>query len=213
MSKFLIKRDPFNKEKKSKEEITLVDYNIFEIDENEKKILIQCEKNIIFHQEKTKEHLIAISETLYEAQRVLAKHGNGTFRTWFESLGLKKDFVYMCLKRNELSLELKSDKIFNIPEKAVKIINRAKEVIDIEEIKVVIERENPSKIAKIITESLSGNPTNLKENPAEIIEKNEDNLEMRLKKITKDIKYYAAVLKELKLKKIEIEKEIEDSYK
>ncbi|MGL4733111.1 MAG: hypothetical protein ACRCWN_05430, partial [Fusobacteriaceae bacterium] len=116
------KREVFRGEpvKKINEYRPIADYERLELEEREIKSLIECEKNIIFHQQKTKEHLMSISETLYEAQGILSSHHGGTFRMWFEDLGLKKDFVYMCLKRYNLYLHYEKDVVMELPEKIIK---------------------------------------------------------------------------------------------
>lgn len=173
MNKFLGKREIFQEvKKKSNEYKEIVDYNSLEIEIEDKNKLIECEKNIVFHQQKTAEHLMAISETLFNAQEVLASYGNnGKFRLWFESLGMKKDFVYMCLKRYGLYVQYNMNKVMELPEKVVKEITKQDSEVVYEEADIVkiIEATKPSvilkeikedKLSSIFNKSLSGCPTN-----------------------------------------------------
>lgn len=163
MGKFLKNRDVFKGEvaKKINEYKPVADYELLEVNDREKKELIECEKNIIFHQQKTKEHLMAISETLFKAQEILANHRGGTFRIWFEDLGLKKDFVYMCIKRYRLYLDYENDRVMELPEKVIKEITKESRDIQFsdEDIVKIIEAEKPATILQEIKCELSGNPT------------------------------------------------------
>ena len=129
MANFFKDRKTFKEISKVKivdEYISKVNYNALEVNDSDLKKLIECEKNILFHQQKSIEHLLALSETLFEAQQVLANYKNGSFRNWFENVGLKKDFVYMCLKRYNLYLSYNSDKVMAIPEKIIKELSNKK---------------------------------------------------------------------------------------
>ncbi|SJZ88331.1 hypothetical protein SAMN02745174_01843 [Cetobacterium ceti] len=193
---FLNKRDPFNKEKIEKVEESLVDYEALEIVGEDKKNLIKCEKNIIFHREKVKEHLMSISETLYEAQQVLAKHGNGSFKIWFEKLGLKKDFVYMCLKRYSLYLEYNKENIMLLPDRTVKDLVRLNIEKNSEIILEILDSGKVGEKIKEIKESLSVRPTNFLENNIRNYK-----IEGELKKIEKNILKYKEKILELENQK------------
>lgn len=208
MSKFFKNRDPFKGDavKKINEYKPVANYDIFEIDIEEKKELIECEKNIIFHQQKTTEHLMAISETLFKAQHLLANHGTGNFRSWFEDLGLKKDFVYMCLKRYNLYIHYEKESVMSLPEKIVKEITKENNPVKFQEEDIIkiLESEKPGEIIKEIKNHLSGNPTNdYIDLPSE--EEKRKEKEKQLKEINLEIKYYQEMLKILKKKKLEIE--------
>lgn len=127
MAKFLKERKTFKESdsvKKIDDYKTVVNYYSFFLDDDDLKKMIDYEKNVLFHQQKSKEHLLALSETLYKAQKLLANYKNGGFRDWFQALGLKKDFVYMCLKRYSLYLDYSNDKVMMIPEVIIKDISK-----------------------------------------------------------------------------------------
>ncbi|MGL4534733.1 MAG: hypothetical protein ACRCUA_06725 [Fusobacteriaceae bacterium] len=219
MSKFFKNRDPFKGDvvKKINEYRPVANYDILEIDIEEKKELIECEKNIIFHQQKTAEHLMAISETLYKAQHLLANHGTGNFGIWFEDLGLKKDFVYMCLKRYSLYLHYENETVMSLPEKIIKEITKENtpQKFQDEDIIKILEAEKPAEIIKKIKFRLSGCPTNEiisshKDRDGIVVEIYSSNEELkkeqRLKAINVEIKELEKKLESLKKEKKKIEK-------
>lgn len=177
-----------------------IEYEEFGIIENEvKNRLIQCEEKAIHHAKIMSNSVMELSRVFSEAQALLASHHGGGFKKWFEELGFKKDFVYMCLKRNDLFLELSDEKVFVIPEKAVKTISKIKDRIDIEEVKEIVNSEKPTEKAKEKENGLSGHPT------TEIIEieftKNENKIKLieeRIAKYSKIIKNLEEELKNLK---------------
>lgn len=173
--------------------ISRINYQEYGIIENDLKIkLINCEKKAVHHVSEMAKNVMELSKVFSEAQNLLSDHNGGTFKVWFESLGFKKDFVYMCLKRNNLFLELDEEKVFLIPEKAIKTISKIKDKIDISEIKEIINSEKPTEMAKEKENGLSGNPTTEIEE-AIIIEDSED----EIRKIEKKIAEYNRIIKEL----------------
>lgn len=162
MSKFFKDRTAFKEVKKVKivdEYLPIVDYTELGLKEEDLKKMINCEKNILFHQQKSIEHLLSLSETLYEAQQVLSNYKNGGFKNWFEEMGLKKDFVYMCLKRYNLYLNYENEKVMAIPEKMVKELSTTKIVLPKEKILEILKSEKPVKRYEEIKNILSGDPT------------------------------------------------------
>lgn len=200
MSKFLRDRNTFREKslgKKIEEYKSLIDYEKYELNAEDLKSMINYEKEVIFHNNKAKEHLISLSETLYKAQQLLANYKNGGFREWFETLGLKKDFVYMCLKRYNLYLDYKDDKVMMIPEVIIKDISKKNLTRD--NVLEILNDEAPQKKYKEIKQNiLSGDPTiysgDIQE--AEIVEEGEiKDLEKKLaekyrhlKELNKEIK-------------------------
>ena len=211
MSNFLKKREVFRGEpvKKINEYRPIADYERLELEEREIKSLIECEKNIIFHQQKTKEHLMSISETLYEAQGILSSHHGGTFRMWFEDLGLKKDFVYMCLKRYNLYLHYEKDVVMELPEKIIKEITKEKPTIELhdEDILKIIEADRPAEVLKEIKTHLLENneTTNVILTRENIIH----NSKARLKDVNREIRDLEKKLKELKKERNTLEESLQ----
>ncbi|MGL4403494.1 MAG: hypothetical protein ACRCTS_07230 [Fusobacteriaceae bacterium] len=223
MSSFLKKREVFRGEpaKKINEYKPIADYEKLELEEEEVKSLIECEKNIIFHQQKTKEHLMSISETLFQAQRILANHNGGTFRMWFEDLGLKKDFVYMCLKRYNLYLHYEKDSVMELPEKVIKEITKEKSEVEFQESDIlkIIEAEKPNEVLKEIKNSFMETGKNIVHSlevdgyeTVEVLPSREEELRNKkiiLKDINKEIRDLEKRLRELKKDKNSLEESLQ----
>ncbi|MEG2588035.1 MAG: hypothetical protein RSA05_07970 [Cetobacterium sp.] len=185
--------------------ISQMDYNEFGIVENElKSQLINCEKKVVYHANQMSKNVMELSKVFSEAQKILSNHAGGTFKKWFEELGFKKDFVYMCLKRNDLFLEVADDKVFQIPERAIKTISKIKDKIDLEEVKEIIYSDKPIERAKEKENWLSGSPTTEIEE-IEVIENNSDKIRELEKKLSeyyrkiKDIEFELSILKNKKI--------------
>ncbi|MGL5348988.1 MAG: hypothetical protein ACRCZO_02560 [Cetobacterium sp.] len=213
MSKFFKDRTAFKEVKKVKivdEYLPIVDYTELGLKEEDLKKMINCEKNILFHQQKSIEHLLSLSETLYEAQQVLSNYKNGGFKNWFEEMGLKKDFVYMCLKRYNLYLNYENEKVMAIPEKMVKELSTTKIVLPKEKILEILKSEKPVKRYEEIKNILSGDPTiySGEISEAEIVVDSSDEIRTleielakkysevkKLQKEIKDIEYRLSIVK------------------
>lgn len=140
--------------------VSIIDYDkcgIIELETRDK--LINCEKKAVHHANEISKNTMELSKIFGEAQNLLANHNGGTFKIWFESLGFKKDFVYMCLKRNNLYLELKEEKVFSIPDRAIKSISKIKDQVDSEKILEIVNSKKPSEVAKETEKELSVRPT------------------------------------------------------
>ena len=181
-----------------------IDYEEFGVIETEVKTqLIDYEKKAIYHATQMGKSIMELSKIFSAAQKILANHAGGTFKKWFEALGFKKDFVYMCLKRNDLFLEVADDKVFQIPERAIKTISKIKDKIDIEEVKEIINANKPTEKAKEKENWLSGNPTTQIED-IEIVGSDYDKIRDLENKISeyyrkiKDMEYKLSILKKKK---------------
>lgn len=184
--------------------ISHVDYEEFGIIENDIKAkLINYEKKAVYHANQMSKSIMELSKVFCEAQKLLSNHAGGTFKKWFEELGFKKDFVYMCLKRNDLFLEVADDRVFQIPERAIKTISKIKDKINLEEVKEIIYSEKPVERAKEKEIRLSGCPTTEIEE-IEIVENGIDKIKEIEKKIVehyraiKDLEYELSILKNKK---------------
>ena len=184
----------------------ILNYDEFDLENFEKEKLIKFEEKVIYHANELSKNTIALSKVFYEAQKTLASSKTGTFVKWFESLGFKKDFVYMLLKRNELFMEVANERIFEIPEKAIKTISKIKNKVDINEILEIVNAEKPVIIAKEKENNLSGYPKDhnsqfedieIIENDSDKIKKIEEEISKYYKKI-KDLEYELSILKKKK---------------
>lgn len=179
-----------------------IDYSIFDITDNEKNKLIECEKELLRGKQEIEKGTFIVAKALYEAQEALANYAGGTFYKWFESFGLKKTFVYMALKRYKIFLKYGNKEISNLPDRAITEIAKLEERIENIDIKEIIEAPKPLKKLEEIKERLSVRRTTDEEiQEVEIIESDME----KLIRIRKEIKYHQEVIKELK----EIEKELE----
>nr|WP_307775934.1 hypothetical protein [uncultured Cetobacterium sp.] len=183
--------------------IPLVDYNEYELDENQKGSMISLEKKVVHHVTELSKNSIELSKVLYEAQNTLAAAKTGSFVKWFESIGLKKDFVYMLLKRNELYQITNREEVFSIPEKTIKKISKAKGDISANELIEVITAIDP---LEKVESYLSGHPKDKNSHieDVEIIENPKDKIKEIEKKIAehykaiKDLEYELKILKNKK---------------
>ncbi len=173
----------------------ILNYDEFELENLQKEQMIIFEEKAIHHANELSKNTIALSKIFYEAQKTLASAGTGSFVKWYEALGFKKDFVYMLLKRNELFMEVENERIFEIPEKAIKTISKIKDKVNVKEILEIVNAEKPVIVAKEIEVSLSGNP---KDKTSEIEEiEIIDNSFDKVIKIEKKIAEYYQKIKEL----------------
>ena len=126
-----------------RETINNINYDEFDVTEEEKNKLIDCEQNIKFHTEK-------ISKALYEANQVLANHNKneGLWRKWLENVGIKKDKANMVIRKYKLFLQSKdigneNIQILELPDRAIKKMTNNDTVFIESEITEIISSDNP----------------------------------------------------------------------
>lgn len=144
--------------KPKKKYIPMLNYNEFELDKQTKEKIINFEEKVIYHASELSKNTIELAKVFYQAQQALSLARIGTFTKWYEGLGFKKDYVYMLLKRNELYMKVDNEKVFHIPEKAIKAIEKIKNKVEVKEILEIVNSNKPVEIAKEKENSLSGNP-------------------------------------------------------
>ena len=173
----------------------ILNYDEFALGNLQKEQMIIFEEKAIHHANELSKNTIALSKIFYEAQKTLSSAGTGSFIKWYEALGFKKDFVYMLLKRNELFMEVENERIFEIPEKAIKTISKIKDKVNVKEILEIVNAEKPVIVAKEIEVSLSGCPKDrvLEIEEIEIMDNEFD----KVTKIEKKIAEYYQKIKEL----------------
>ncbi|MEG0134683.1 MAG: hypothetical protein RR191_04795 [Cetobacterium sp.] len=188
---------------------SIIDYSTFEITDVEKDKLIKYEEQVIFHGKEIIKNNIELAKIFSEAQKTLSSNKTGTFTKWFEALGFKKTFVYMCIKRNELFLEFEDSKIFDIPEKALFEISKIKDTVTKDKIKEAIKSNKPLEAVRTLNKESFGHRTikkvdnNIEE--AQVIEVfSNDEQEKTLKIIRAEIEVLMNKLEYLRLKEIEI---------
>ncbi|MGL4935277.1 MAG: hypothetical protein ACRC51_07365 [Cetobacterium sp.] len=141
-SEVLIKKEKFESN---------FDYNDF--NQEDKENLLELEKKATHTSNLLKENLKELGDVFLEAHKIFSNNKNGMFGKWYENLGFKKDFVYLCLDRRQLSIQYNSNEIYKLPDRTIKDIKK-------------IEKENGELVFEILES----------ENPKEKIKEFKDNL-------------------------------------
>lgn len=178
------------------------EYDYQNINENDKEKLVNFEEEIIINREEINKNYFKIAKDLYEANLILASYDktNGKFIKWFESLGLKKTFVYNSIKRYSLFIIYQDEeKINKLSQKAVEILG-TKKISDEIRLKVLNEKN----IEVISDRNLKEYVLNIISEQSEMIEKEPINNEDKNKKIKEIRQLIIEVEKKLK-EKIDIE--------
>ncbi|MGL5377004.1 MAG: hypothetical protein ACRDAT_01700 [Cetobacterium sp.] len=124
------------------------DYSQFNFDDKEH--LIELEKKALHTGTLLKENLKELGDVFLEAKEVFSNNKNGMFGKWYESLGFKRDFVYLCLDRRVLSLQYTSSDVYELPDRVIKEIKKIEKPEDVVEI---LEAENPKEKLREFKES------------------------------------------------------------
>ena len=115
-------------------------------DQTEIANLMKLENEVKFHQEKTLEHIMRYSEAIYEANKIFAQRGSGSFGLWTENLGISRETANVAVRRYTMYLESKNEKVMELPTRVIKqLTGQNKEIYKNTEIIEVIEAENPTK--------------------------------------------------------------------
>lgn len=171
--------------------ISKIDYKELEIDETLVDDLILWEEKALNSIKSIKKNLIDLGRVFKNANELLANQKNGTFRLWYEKLGFKKDFVYMCLKRYGFYMELEDKKIYEIPDKTIKEISKLKDISK-EKLREIINAEKPTEVIKEIN---SVKPNLFLE---KVKEKEIDEITLQIESHYREIKALKLKLKRLK---------------
>lgn len=125
-----------------KREVYKSNFDYSEFNEIDKENLLELEKRAIHTGKILKENLLELGEVFLEAQEIFANNKNGQFALWYEGLGYKKDFVYLCLERKRLAMNYGSSKIYELPDRAIKDIKKIRQK-DETQVDEILEAENP----------------------------------------------------------------------
>lgn len=178
------------------------EYDYQSINESDKEKLVNFEEEIIINREEINKNYFKIAKDLYEANLILASYDktNGKFIKWFESLGLKKTFVYNSIKRYSLFIIYQDEeKINKLSQKAVEILG-TKKISD----EVRLQVLNEKNIETISDKKLRNYVLNIISEHSEMIEKKQINNEDKDKKI-KEIKQLMIKVENKLKEKIDIE--------
>lgn len=177
---------------------SIINYTEYELENNEVEKIIKCEEKVISSAQSLKKDLLELAEGLAEAQKIFANNKNGSFQKWFETLGLKKTFVYTLLNRQELYLEFNDEKVFQVPERVLPEIKKIKENVSPEEVIRIINSDKPLDEVKNISFGCRTikikNDKNLKVEEAEIIEEENDK---EIKELEKKVLEHYKIIKSL----------------
>lgn len=135
-----------------------IDYSEFEITNEEKEELIDCEHNISQHLQDITKHTIYYYDALYKANKIFSSHDKtkGYWRKWLSKINILKDKANMVVRKYALYLESKNKGIENpqileLPEVAVKkLTGSEKDVFAESEIIEIVSASNPTKAFKNI---------------------------------------------------------------
>lgn len=155
------------------------DFNYDEFNENEKKDLIELEEKAIHISLQLKENMKEIADVFFQAQEIFANNKNGTFGKWYEGLGFKKDFVYLCLEKRNLAITYNNKEVYTLPDRAIRSIKKIA-IDDKETVIEILSSENPKEKLKEVIEII-----NDKKEVNEVYEK----LSVRLEKVNKNLHY------------------------
>ncbi|MGL5960337.1 MAG: hypothetical protein ACRCZ0_00080 [Cetobacterium sp.] len=176
------------------------DYSQFNFDDKEH--LIELEKKALHTGTLLKENLKELGDVFLEAKEVFSNNKNGMFGKWYESLGFKRDFVYLCLDRRVLSLQYTSSDVYELPDRVIKEIKKIEKPEDVVEI---LEAENPKEKLRKFKES----HTVLEAESSEDLKKEE--LKLKLINISKTVntsKFTEKKLERLEKIILRLEKEL-----
>ena len=124
------------------------DFEKFEIEEQDKATLLQKEQIINNSQKQMMKNIYEIAKNLYESQQILANYHSGSFVEWFETIGLKKDYVYRMIDKYKLAQETNIRNAVNLPVRVVQNIKKMN--IDTSQKIEIVKSEDPrKKIAEI----------------------------------------------------------------
>lgn len=147
---------------------SIINYTEYELQNTEVEKIIKCEEKVVSSAHSLKKDLLELAEGLAEAQKIFANNKNGSFQKWFETLGLKKTFVYTLLNRQELYLEFNDEKVFQVPERVLPEIKKIKENVSSEEVIRIINSDRPMEEVKNIVRQ--PNDKNIEIEEIEIVE-------------------------------------------
>lgn len=160
---------------------TKFDYSDF--NEEDKENLVELEKKALYTGEFLRDNIKELGEIFLEAQNIFANNKNGMFRKWYENLGYRKDFVYMCLDRKSLSIKYDNNDIYKFSDRVVKDIKKISKESD-EAVFEILEAEDPKEKVKEIKEVIlkKGKDIALKNNY-----ENEKEISIKLQKLAKKV--------------------------
>lgn len=129
---------------------TQFDYS--EFSETEVDSLIELEERALHTGSLLSDNLKELAGIFTEAQKIFSNNKNGNFGKWYEALGFKKDFVYLCLDRKNLAIKYEENRVYSLPERAIKDIKKLDKLNEVEVVHEILEAEKPTEKLKEIKE-------------------------------------------------------------
>lgn len=127
-------------------------FDYSEFTEDEKEELIELEERATHYGGEIRESIKELGKVFEEAQEKFSNHNGGRFVVWFENLGFKRDFVYLCLGRKNLSEKYGSELPYKLPDREVKLLSKLDKKDEEDKIFKVLESENPREELKVIVQ-------------------------------------------------------------
>lgn len=168
-----------------------IDYSEFEITNEEKEELIDCEHNISQHLQDITKHTIYYYDALYKANKIFSSHDKtkGYWRKWLSKINILKDKANMVVRKYALYLESKNKGIENpqileLPEVAVKkLTGSEKDVFAESEIIEIVSASNPTKAFKNIEIKKNNERMSSREERKNYLKKELTRIETKIKKL------------------------------
>lgn len=129
---------------------TQFDYS--EFTEMETETLIELEERARYTGNLLSDNLKELAGVFTEAQGIFSNNKNGNFGRWYETLGFKKDFVYLCLDRKNLAVKYEENRVYALSDRAVKDIKKLDKLNETEVVYEILEAEKPAEKLKEIKE-------------------------------------------------------------
>ena len=134
-----------------------IKYNEFEVSDEEKNKLIECEHNIFHHKKKTVEHILMYCEALYQANQIFSNHdkNKGCWRKWLDGVQINPVSANIAINRYKFYKELNkkginnSTKILEMPRRTLQTISSQNEYTEAEIIEIVSAENPTSKLNEI----------------------------------------------------------------
>lgn len=159
----------------------------YELEEKEINELKEIEKNLHFHEEKSKKHMLKYAQSIYAGKELFSNNGNGNFRKWLENNHISHSTAHIMIKRLEAYnrvKELSPDKaelVMNFPQRDLKAV----ETMEIEIVQEIIESENPNALLKEKTKEIKESNEVIVSHDRQSLEELEKKKERIMKKIQK----------------------------
>lgn len=142
-----------------RETINNINYDEYNITEEEKNKLIECEQNIAYHSKKTAQHILLFCESLYKANEIFSNHdkNKGYWRKWLQQVNIASSSADIAIKRYKIYKQFDGkglkdrENILEMPARTLlSIASKEKDKFTESEIIEVVSADNSTKKLKEI---------------------------------------------------------------